>query len=81
MSYFTRRTLLATATVFGGKVTTWTTVQRLEFPLDKPILYRMTQWEVDEAGKSTLTLDFRTVEYRLLPADTQVGPFFTGDDS
>ena len=55
--------------------TTRTTAQRLEFPLDKPILFRMTQWEMDEAGKRTLTHDFRTLEYKLLPADTQIGPF------
>ena len=55
--------------------TTRTVVQRLEFPLDKPVLYRMTQWEMDEAGERTLTHDLRIVEYRLLPADTQIGPF------
>ena len=27
--------------------------------LDRPILYRTTQWEMDEAGERTLTLDFR----------------------
>ena len=61
--------------------TTRTVVQRLEIPLDRPILYRTTQWEMDEAGERTLTLDFRAVEYRLLPADTQIGPFTTGDGS
>ena len=55
--------------------TTRTVVQRLEFPLDKPVLYRMTQWEMYEAGERTLTHDLRIVEYRLLPADTQIGPF------
>ena len=59
--------------------TTRTVVQRLEIPLDRPILYHMTQWEVDEAGKRTLTIDFRTAEYRLLPADAHIGPFSAGD--
>ena len=61
--------------------TTRTVVQRLEIPLDRPILYRTTQWEMDETGERSLTLDFRAVEYRLLPADTQIGPFTTGDGS
>ena len=55
--------------------TTRITVQRLELPLDKPILFRSSEWEVAETGRKTLTFDIRIVEYKLLPADAQIGPF------
>ena len=46
-----------------------------EYMVDTPILYRTASWGTDEDGARTLNEEFRIVEYRLLPADTQIGPF------
>ena len=51
-----------------------TLVSTYEYLVDSPILYRTASWSVDEDGARTLTEEFRIVEYRLLPADTQIGP-------
>ena len=50
-------------------------VDSYEHVVDRPLLYRSATWSTDEAGARTLTGDFRIVEYRLLPADTPIGPF------
>ena len=52
-----------------------TLISTYEYIVDSPILYRTASWSVDEDGARTLTEEFRIVEYRLLPADTQIGPF------
>ena len=50
-------------------------VSRQEFTEEKPLLWWSTLWEVDDAGERTLLEGYRIVEYKLLPANTQIGPF------
>ncbi len=50
-------------------------VSRQEFTEEKPLLWWSTLWEVDDAGERTLLEGYRIVEYRLLPANMQIGPF------
>ncbi len=50
-------------------------ILKREFIEEKPLLWWSTSWEVDDAGERTLLEGHRIVEYRLLPANTQIGPF------
>ncbi|MCH9037659.1 MAG: hypothetical protein IH860_10150, partial [Chloroflexi bacterium] len=50
-------------------------LHRMEFVEITPLIWRESRWELSEGGKMTLVEDRRVVEYRLLPADTQIGPF------
>ncbi len=52
-----------------------TFINTYEYMVDRPIHYRTATWSTDEEGARTLTEEFRIVEYRLLPADTPIGPF------
>lgn len=55
-------------------------VYRNEHVVDKPLLFSSSIWEKDADGTRTRTSERRIVEYQLLPADTQIGPF-TNDGS
>ena len=50
-------------------------VRGYEYMVDSPLLYRNAEWTTDEDGGRSLSGEFRIVEYRLLPADTEIGPF------
>ena len=50
-------------------------VYRIEYPADKPLLFKSEQYDKDASGNRTLTNSHRILEYSLLPADTQIGPF------
>ena len=50
-------------------------VYRLEFPADKPLLYKSSTYDKDAGGVRTLKEEHHILEYNLLPANTQIGPF------
>lgn len=50
-------------------------VNRMEFVETIPLIWWSSQWELSEEGERTLVEEHRVLEYRLLPADTQIGPF------
>ncbi len=50
-------------------------ILKREFIEDKPLILRSSLWEQNDAGGRTLFEEFKIVEYRLLPANTQIGPF------
>lgn len=50
-------------------------VNRIEFVVVTPLIWWSSLWELSEAGERTLLGEHRVIEYQMLPADTQIGPF------
>ena len=49
-----------------------THIIRQEFVEEKPLLLRSTMWERDGSGTKTLLSDYRVLQYKLLPAGTEI---------
>ncbi|MDA0987552.1 MAG: hypothetical protein O2783_00120 [Chloroflexi bacterium] len=50
-------------------------VNRIEFVEITPLIRWSSLWELSEEGKRTLVEERRVIEYQMLPADIQIGPF------
>ena len=49
-----------------------TIIDLYEFVVDRPLLYRSARFEEDDEGNPNLESDHRILEYKLLPAETNV---------